>query len=58
MKGFVQFDGMVSDAFDITSGVKQGCVLAPTLFGIFFSVMLRHAFGGSSEGIYLHTRSD
>ena len=58
MKGFVQFDGMVSDAFDITSGVKQGCVLAPTLFGIFFSVMLRHAFGGSSEGVYLHTRSD
>ena len=57
MKGFVQFDGMVSSAFDITSGVKQGCVLAPTLFGIFFSVMLKQAFGQSSEGVYLHSRS-
>ena len=28
------------------SGVKQGCVLAPTFFGIFFGFMLRHlAFG-------------
>ena len=58
MKGFVQSDGMVSGVFDITSGVKQGCVLAPTLFGIFFSVMLKHAFGQSSEGVYLHSRSE
>ena len=58
MKGTVQFDGSTSDAFSIRSGVKQGCVLAPTLFGIFFSVVLRHAFGTSTEGIYLRTRSD
>ena len=32
MKGTVQFDGNLSDPFDIGSGVKQGCVLAPTLF--------------------------
>ena len=58
MKGVVQFDGSTSDAFDITSGVKQGCVLAPTLFGIFFAVMLKQAFRTSTEGIYFHTRSD
>ena len=58
MKGTVQFEGSTSDAFNICSGVKQGCVLAPTLFGIFFSVVLRHAFGTSTEGIYLRTRSD
>ena len=58
MKGTVQFDGSTSGAFNIRSGVKQGCVLAPTLFGIFFSVVLRHAFGTSTEGIYLRTRSD
>ena len=58
MKGTVQYDGNISEPFDIQSGVKQGCVLAPTLFGIFFAVLLKHAFGTAKEGIYLHTRSD
>ncbi|XP_047485900.1 uncharacterized protein LOC125036983 [Penaeus chinensis] len=43
---------------DIRGGVKQGCVLALTLFGIFFALVLRHAFSASQDGIYLRTRSD
>ena len=35
MKGTVLYNGATSDPFNILSGVKQGCVLAPTLFGIF-----------------------
>ena len=58
MQGIVQFDGDFSKPFSIRSGVKQGCVLAPTLFGIFFAVMLKQAFDSNSDGIYLHTRSD
>ena len=58
MQGIVQFDGNYSKPFNIRSGVKQGCVLAPTLFGIFFAMMLKHAFGNATEGIHLHTRSD
>ena len=58
MKGTVQFDGNVSEPFDIRNGVKQGCVLAPTIFGIFFSLLLKHAFGAANEGIFLRTRSD
>ena len=58
MKGTVQYDGSSSDPFPIKSGVKQGCVLTPTLFGILFSLLLRYAFSESEEGIYLHTRSD
>ena len=58
MKGTVQYDGEYSSAFAIRTGVKQGCVLAPTLFGIFFSTLLNNAFRESREGIYLHTRSD
>ena len=58
MKGTVVFDGSTSQSFDIKSRIKQGCVLAPTLFGTFFSVLLNHAFGTATEGIYLHTRSD
>ena len=58
MKGTVVFEGSTSEPFDIRSGVKQGCVLAPTLFGVFFAVLLKQAFGSSTEGIYLRTRSD
>ena len=56
--GTVRFDGSSSEPFPIRNGVKQGCVLAPTLFGIFFSVLLSYAFKQSDDGIYLHTRSD
>ena len=60
MKGtvLVQFNDSSSSSFDIRRGVKQGCVLAPTLFKIFFDLLLRHAFGTASEGICLRTRSD
>jgi len=58
MKGIVQFDGSTSQPFDIRSGVKQGCVLAPTLFGIFFALLLKQAFGTTTEGVYIRTRSD
>lgn len=45
MNGTVVFDGPTSDSFNIQSGVKHGCVLEPTVFGILFIVMLKHAFG-------------
>ncbi|CAH1277284.1 CYP3A43, partial [Branchiostoma lanceolatum] len=58
MQGVVSYDGETSEPFAIRSGVKQGCVLAPTLFGIFFSLLLNFAFGHSTQGVHLHTRSD
>ena len=58
IKRTVEFKGSSSRLFDIRSGVKEGYVLAPTLFGIFFALLLRHAFGTASEGICLRTRSD
>ncbi|RXN35706.1 RNA-directed DNA polymerase from mobile element jockey-like protein [Labeo rohita] len=58
MAGTVQYGESFSDPFPIRCGVKQGCVLAPTLFGMFFSLLLRYAFCNSEDGIFLHTRSD
>ena len=58
MKGTVVYDGSTSEPFPVCSGVKQGCVVAPTLFGIFFSLLLSYAFNSSSGGIYTHTISD
>ena len=58
MHGTVCYEGASSERFPITSGVKQGCVLAPTLFGIFFSILLSSAFDASTDGIYIRTRAD
>ena len=33
-----------SNPFPVTSGVKQGCVLAPTIFSMMFSAMLTDTF--------------
>ena len=49
MKGVVQFDGSSSKAFGIRRGIKQSCLLAPTLFGIFFAIMLRQGFEDSTD---------
>ena len=54
----IQYDGSISDSFEIKRGVKQGCVLAPTLFGIFFSMLLKCTFGFLAIRIKLHTRTD
>ena len=53
-----QYDGSTSDPFPIKSRVKRGCALAPTLFGVIFSLLLPYAFSQSEDGVYLHTRSD
>lgn len=58
MRGSVCCDGKTSEAFPICSRVKQGCVLAPTLFGTFFSLLLSFAYDSSHEGVYLHSRAD
>ena len=40
----VQNDGEFSDPFPVTNGVKQGCVIAPSLFSMMFSAKLTAAF--------------
>ena len=47
----VQNDGEFSDPFFVTNGVKQGCVLASTVFSMMFSAMLSDAFQDGDNGI-------
>ena len=42
MQARVQNDGEYSAPFPVTKGVKQGCVMAPTLFSMMFSAMLTY----------------
>ena len=45
MQARVQNDGGYSEPFPVTNGVKQGCVMAPTLFSMMFSAMLTEVTG-------------
>jgi len=40
MDAKVEDNGELSEPFPVTNGVKQGCVLDPTLFSMLFSAML------------------
>ena len=57
MQSTVCFDGATSEPFPVSSGVKQDCVLALTLFGI-FSMLLQYAFADCQDGVYVRTRHD
>ena len=58
MQARVKDDGQFSEPFPVTNGVKQGCVLAPTLFSMLFSAMLTDAFADEDVGIELRSRTD
>ena len=46
------------EAVSVTNGVKQGCVLAPTLFSMMFSAMLIDAYKDTSYGVDVRYRYD
>ncbi|BHF69557.1 hypothetical protein SprV_0301260300 [Sparganum proliferum] len=48
----------VSEAFAVTNGVRQGCVLEPTLFSLMFSAMLMDAYRDERTGIRIAYRTD
>nr|VZI32826.1 unnamed protein product [Spirometra erinaceieuropaei] len=50
MMARVTDNGAVSEAFAVTNGVKQGCVLASTLSSLMFSAMLMDAYHDEHPG--------
>nr|VZI29457.1 unnamed protein product [Spirometra erinaceieuropaei] len=58
MMARVTDNGAVSEALAVTNGVKQGCVLAPTLFSLMFSAMLMDAYRDENPGIGIAYRTD
>ena len=51
-------NGDVSDPFPVTNGVKQGCVLAPTLVSLLFAEMLSAALAKTSASTTIRYRTD
>ena len=47
-----------TDPFEISHGLKQGCVLAPTLFTLFLAALLCTVSENLSTGVFIRTRSD
>ena len=45
----VQDDGELSEPFEVTNGVKQGCGITPKLFSMMFSASLIDAFQDSDQ---------
>ncbi|BHF58429.1 hypothetical protein SprV_0100138100 [Sparganum proliferum] len=58
MMARVTDNGAVSEAFAVTNRVKQGYVLAPTLFSLMFSSMLMDAYRDERPGIRIAYRTD
>ena len=58
MKATVREGSDKTAPFDVTCGTKQGCIIAPTLFNIFFSMMLHVAFKEAQDGIDIKSRFD
>ena len=44
------------ESFNVTNGVKLGCVLAPMLFSIFLSAKLDEAFRDMGDGVCIQSR--
>ena len=56
MQAHVSYGNAQSKDFAVSTGVKQGCVLAPTLFSLYLTAMLEVAFRSTQEGVYIQTR--
>ena len=58
MAARVSDEGKLSEPFGVNNGTKQGCVLAPLLFNIFYAAMLLDAFRNNDQGILIKYRTD
>ena len=58
VKVYVSYRNAQSKGFADLTGVKQGCLLALTLFSLYLMAMLEVAFRNTDEGVYIQTRHE
>ena len=57
MRARVSVSGRISEPILVENGVKQGDILAPTLFALYFAMVFRVAFKNCKAGIYIRYRT-
>ena len=57
MHGRVRVDGSLSESFPITNGVRQGCIVGPVLFNLFYAAMLMDATRDLKVGVNIRFRT-
>ena len=57
MKARVAFNGQLSGECAVDNGVKQGDIPDPTLFSIYFTMLLAFAFKDCDKGAFLRFRT-
>ena len=57
MKGRVNLNGSLSEPIPVDNGVKRGDIPAPTLFSIYFAVVLSYAFQDCDIGVFIRFRT-
>ncbi|MCO5569536.1 hypothetical protein L7F22_023250 [Adiantum nelumboides] len=53
VSGRVRCPGELSDSITSTTGVKQGCPLSPTLFGLYIDEIADYIYQGGGAGVDL-----
>ncbi len=57
MKAWVNVNGDLAEPIDVENGVKQGDILGPILFSLYFAMVFIHAFSNCDRGIYIRYRT-
>ena len=52
----VRVEGELTDWFQVTTGLRQGCLLSPILFNIYFDFVLKETLEGLEHGIEIAYR--
>ena len=58
MEASVHINGVLSNPFSVSNGLKQGCVLAPFLFNLYFNKVMLDALKEFDDGVQVRYKMD
>ena len=58
MEASVRINGALSEPFLVSNGLKQGCVLAPFLFNLYFNKVMQDVLKDFDDGVQVSYKMD